>query len=188
MTEKYEDGALPAGNGMTLPYLWVSLHLNARMVQDLLDKPRFERETVRFERETKEMLAALSDVDADRWLTFCNASGMTAFGIVGLSWCRDVTSDMFWSAWDATTYDLQPNDESERPFKYINPQVLPKAKRVTEIVAFCGNDARRTCLVFAAMVDPVEIDLTKSQVMQTQPDILRAFLLARQEQSLATSA
>ncbi|WP_147112940.1 hypothetical protein [Tateyamaria sp. syn59] len=159
MTEQYEEGALVVGTEMTLPYLWTSLHLNARMEQQLADKPQFAREGKRFSREIEALLKALQDVEAERWLALCRASGMTIFGVIGLSWCSGATREMLWSAWDACPYDIQPQPGSERPLHFLHPAFKPNFARLSEIIAACGNDDRHACFAIAALADrPLEID------------------------------
>lgn len=153
MTEIYEDGAVLLTNGMTLSYVWSSLHINARMELKLENDPRFQYEVNRFSQELKRLLDSLSEVEAERWLALCHAAGMTVFGVVGLSWCKNATSEMVWAAWNETQYDLTPEPVFKRPIKLINSKLMPKTSVLTEIVAACGNNGRCATLAVAGLAD-----------------------------------
>ncbi|MDD7971400.1 hypothetical protein [Roseinatronobacter alkalisoli] len=91
MTEQYEQGAVCLNNGMTLPYVWVSLHLNARLEIQLLSEPRVSRERDRFAQEIVTLLKGFETVEAEHWIRFCTAAGQTTYGAVAQSWCKGAT-------------------------------------------------------------------------------------------------
>lgn len=177
MTERYEEGALLVGDGITLPYLWTSLHLNSRMEQKLIERPRFEREAERFSGELSFLLEMLSDVEAERWLALCEAAGMTIFGVVGLSWCRGTSRALLWSAWDECEYDLTADRSAERPIQFLNSAIMPKAITLSEIAELCGGDGHRICLVIAAQTETaVVVDADVGQIATTNVVELRDYL------------
>lgn len=182
MAEQFEEGAFTFENGMTLPYLWSALHLNAQMEQKLLNKPRFEREGERFSRELEALLSLLKGVEAEQWMTLCHAAGLTVFGVVGLSWCKNATAEMLWAAWDNTPYDLLPEPASERPLQLINRGLMPETSMLTEIVSACNNNGRRACLAISALKGtPLAINIAVDIIERIHSPLLKAFVEKRQQ-------
>lgn len=174
----YAKGSLTPKDDLTLPYIWVSLHLNARMEQDTLSNPRLARETTRMADEIRYLLKALDTVPVQNWWDLCEASGWTVYGAVGLSWCKGATAAQFWRAWDLVKYPLEPGDAAERPCTFINPAFLPDTPVLTGIVEACGNACTPICVSIAALREPLLIDVSVVQIDQAEPP-LRVFLRSR---------
>jgi hypothetical protein len=176
----YSKGSLKPKDDLTLPYIWVSLHLNAQMEQETLANPRLSRETARMSGEIEYLLDALREVEFQKWWDVCEASGWTVYGAVGLSWCKGASAHDFWRAWTAAEYPLVPGASTERPCHFINPEILPQTTKLTQLIADCGNVCEPICVCIAAMKDTLVIDVNDAQVAQAEPT-LRAFLNSRHD-------
>lgn len=175
----FSEGARLVGNGLSLPYIWTSLHLNAQMEQDILTSERLTRETARVEREIRSLLTFLGEVSTSRWWSMSEAAGWTIYSVIGLSWCKDANADDFWAAWDAVPYDLVPEASIERPMAFVNRKIMPQTRVLTEMVKACGGNGRRVSFAIAALQEPLVIDLTDEQIEFAEPEVLRAFIRSR---------
>lgn len=176
----YKANSIIPKDDLSLPYIWVSLHLNAQIEQDTLANPRLSRETARMSGEITYLLQALQNVPAQNWWNICEASGWTVYGAVGLSWCDGATSELFWRAWALTKFPLAPGQATERPCHFINPDILPKSTRLTDIVTDCANVSDPICVSIAALRETLIVDISQAQIDQAEPQV-RAFLNARMD-------
>lgn len=174
----YSAGSFLPKDDLTLPYIWVSLHLNAQMEHDTQNNPKLSRETARMTSQIVYLLEALKEVPAQNWWAICEASGWTVYGAVGLSWCQNTTPELFWRAWSMAGYPLKPGAISERPCRLINSEVLPQSATLTEITAECANQCEPICVCIAALEGELVIDISEAQVLDVGAP-LRAFLASR---------
>lgn len=182
----YSKGALIPRDDLTLPYIWVSLHLNAKMERDTLSNPRLSRETARMSGQIMYLLEALQDVPAQRWWDLCEASGWTVYGAVGLSWCNGATPDLLWRAWHQLDAPLIVGEDAERPCYFLNPALLPQSSVLSQIVAACGNVALPICVSIAALKDPLLVDVKTADINASDP-LLKHFIKDRLARLVATT-
>jgi len=181
MRIEYLQGSLVPKDDLTLPYIWVSLHLNAQMEQETLNNPRLSRETARMANEISYLLQALQQVPMQKWFNLCIASGITVYGAVALSWCQDARIEQVWDAWEASGFPLKPLPEYERPASFINPALLPETNSLSQIIAFCPDKTLPICAMIAALKEPLDFDLPVGQLEMANPQ-LASFLKSRMEQ------
>ena len=187
MTIDYVQGSLIPKDDLTLPYIWVSLHLNAQMEQETLANPRLSRETVRMENEISYLLEALKKVAMQKWWGLCDASGWTVYGAIALSWCQDAEISQVWDGWEASGFLLKPLPENERPAHFINPALLPQTSSLSEIVNFCPDKSLPICATIAALKSPLEFDLPAENLKAATPQ-LASFLKSRMQQKTGRTA
>jgi hypothetical protein len=72
--EVYE-GAHRPNSDLTLPYIWVSLHMSAEVHANHLANDRFAGELANLQKNDFFLLEALKSVDADRWSALCSSAG-----------------------------------------------------------------------------------------------------------------
>ena len=181
MTIEYLQGSLIPKDDLTLPFVWVSLHLNAKMEQETLNNPRLSRETARMANEITYLLESLKEVPVQKWWDLCNASGWTVYGAVALSWCKDAQIEQVWDGWKASGFLLKPLPEFERPAQFLNPAQLPETNSLSEIINACPNKSLPICAMIAALKTPLEFDLPPDQLKSANPQIA-SFLKSRMEQ------
>lgn len=158
MKTDYLAGSYQLEDGVTLPYLWTSLHLNAQMEQECQQNDGLAREARRFEGEIGRLLRLLQDVSTQNWWELCTASGWTVYGAVGLSWCHGTQLDIVWSGWDAVRYDLRPGRVTERPCQFMNRDVLPASRRLGDIIAACDHRSLPSRVCLSALREEVIVD------------------------------
>lgn len=180
MAIDYTKGSLVPKDDLTLPYIWVALHLNAQMEQETRNNPRLSRETVRMADEILYLLDALKGISVQKWWNLCKASGWTVYGAVALSWCKGAQISQVWEGWMASNFLLLPLPKSERPAHFINPALLPATNSLAEIIAFCPNESLPICVMISALKEPLDFDLPAEQLKNTNPQIA-SFLKSRME-------
>ena len=181
MMPEYLQGSLVPEDDLTLPYIWVSLHLNAQMEQETLSNPRLSQETARMANEISYLLEALQEVPMQKWWNLCSASGMTVYGTVALSWCKDARIEQVWDGWEASGFPLKPLPEFERPARFINPDLLPKTSSLAQIIAVSPDKTLPICAMIAALKEPLVFDLPADYLKNANPQIA-SFLKSRMEQ------
>lgn len=179
MTEQYEQGAVCLNNGMTLPYVWVSLHLNARLEMQLLSEPRMSRERDRFAQEIVTLLKGFEAVEAEHWIRFCTAAGQTTYGAVAQSWCKGATLAQVLDGWRASGFPLKPLPEYERPARFINPALLPDSRKLSGLIEAARPDSLALCAMIAHSDTPLDFDLPLDWLKSITDPQLAAFLKSR---------
>ena len=181
MTIDYTKGSSIPKDDLTLPYIWVSLHLNAQMEQETLKNPRLSHETARMANEITYLLSSMKEIPAKKWWRLCDASGWTVYGAVALSWCIDAEMSQVWNGWEASGFPLKPLPGYERPAHFINPELLPKTNNLSEIINYCPDRTLPICAMIAALKEPLEFDLSMETLKTANPQIA-PFLKSRMEQ------
>jgi hypothetical protein len=159
MSIDYTQGAFFPDDGLTLPYIWISLHLNAQMEQDILADARMSQETSRLAEEITFLLHTLKAVPASTWSDLCDASGWTVYGAIGLSWCMDATPEQFWSAWDRSGFAVSPAAPRLRPLDFIKPGLLPDIRRLSALFSESLGDLKHARVHLAMQRTVIEIDV-----------------------------
>lgn len=195
MVANYTQGSKELAEDLTLPYAWVSLHINAQLEQDILQNTRLSHERNRVVCELQSVLESLQELDAKNWASLCNISGMTIYGAVALSWCQDAKLPQVWEGWHASRFPLKPLPEYERPARFLNPALLPQSNKLSEIVAHVNAQKLETpelydlavCATIVALKDPLDFDFAPDAYAKIRPQIA-AFLKSRMLEKANRSA
>jgi len=123
----------------------------------------------------------LQKVNASNWLSIGKGAGITVYGTVALSWCKDAQIVQVWEGWMASKFPLLPLPKYERPARFINPALLPATDSLAEIIAFCPDVSLPICTLLAALKEPLVFDLPSDQLKNANPQIA-SFLKSRMEQ------
>lgn len=180
MDRLYSDGSYSFGGDLTLPYIWVSLHMNAELAAQSEREAWHPQEAARFTEQLNFLCRSLRDVPAERWVAICQAAGWTVLGAVGLSWCAGATFDQVCKCWHVSGYDLRPDRDGTRPAQTLNPDILPASHALSEIVRECEGQELAICITLAARETPIAYDLPADVLVQASA-MLSGFLLQRIE-------
>jgi len=167
--------------------LWQRLHLNAIAWENILNAPSLEPEKHNLDLSTASYLNSLSELSHDIWHSLCTAAGMTVYGAIALSWCQDAEISQVWDDWEASGFLLKPLPESERPARFINPDLLPQTSSLNEIINFCPDKSLPICATIAALKSPLEFDLPVENLKTANPQ-LASFLKSRMQQKSGRTA
>jgi len=176
------QGSSVLGGGMTLPYLWCSLHLSHTTVKALMNHPNGGFEISRIQENDEHLLKHLQSIEGDTWRTFCTAAGMTAYGAVALSWCKDAVLTQVWEGWKTSGFPLKPLPEFERPARLLNSALLPRTNKLSEIVSAANNSSLAICAIISALKEPLFFDLPRDMLVSAPPQVA-AFLKSRMLQT-----
>ncbi len=168
-------------NDMSLPYIWASLHLNGDLTKEFENN---EQLTIEFERTLSQivfLLESVKELDNKVWHTLCTGAGMTVYGAVALSWCKDAQLEQVWEGWEASGFPLLPKPEYERPARFINKELLPKSNSLKDITQSADNKSLPIAAMIVALEDePLKFDLPESQIKGASPQVA-AFLKKKAE-------
>ena len=131
------------------------------------------------EKEFSRNTDALKQVDAQRWNKLCDASGWTAYGAVALSWCQGATLPQVFDGWRASGFPLKPLPEYERPARFINPALLPRTRKLSELATAAEPDILALCAMIAHSPEPLEFDVSHPSLRGSPNPQIVAFLKSR---------
>ncbi|MFT6604983.1 MAG: hypothetical protein ACJA2X_000159 [Halocynthiibacter sp.] len=178
MTADYLQGSFIPKDDLTLPYAWASLHMNAQMELSTKNNPKLSNETARMSGQITYILEALKDVPMQTWANICAASGMTVYGAVAVSWCKDAEIGQVWEGWRASGFPLKPLPEFERPARFINAGLLPETNSLAAIIAAADSKTLPICAMIAAMGGPLDFDISEDMLRNAPPQVA-SFLKSR---------
>ena len=173
-------GALKTESNYFIVCIWLGLHSRANDLASLpsyLNTPKHKKT---IDGTDFLNLRELEKISADQWHTLCTAAGMTVYGSVALSWCKDAELSQVWEGWEASGFPLKPLPEFERPARFINPALLPTTNSLLELARLAENKPLPICAMIVAKGDALDVDLTASQASKASPQIA-AFLKAHME-------
>jgi len=171
-------GVVDLGDGLTPVDIWQGLHANARAWSEARYGANPYQDCVLIDGTDLSVLKALSDYPAEKWHALCAAAGMTVYGPVALSWCKDAKIKDVWDGWEASGFPLKPLPEFERPVRFINSAFMPKTRSLKGIVDDLGNSSLAICAAIASSPEPLEFDLDQNMMKSAKPQ-LAAFLKSR---------
>lgn len=178
------SGAVRLGDDHTLPTLWASLHLSAKVASDFADDSRVVAEIEGMERSDLFLLNSLADIEVKAWSEFCEAAGWTLYGAVAISWCKGATLQDVADAWTASGSPLKLSSAFFRARRLIKPDLLPKTRSLRELHEIAGGDAALYCVLLASETERIRLDLS-SEEQSTIPDVVMPFLRAASKHSAA---
>lgn len=171
-------GAVDLGDGLTPIDIWQGLHSNARAWSQVPYGAGQNQDRTLIDGTDLSVLKALADYPASKWAALCNAAGMTVYGAVALSWCKDAEIKDVWEGWEASGFPLRPLPEFERPARFINSAFMPKTRSLKGIVDEMGNSSLAICAAIASSPEPLEFDLDPNMMKSAKPQ-LASFLKSR---------
>ncbi|WP_039018126.1 hypothetical protein [Halocynthiibacter namhaensis] len=155
--------------------VWYALHQNAKMWA------KSDPDTKRKCNNTDSgILGTLTETSSELWSNLCRITGMTVYGAVALSWCKDAELSQVWEGWEASGFPLKPLPEYERPARFINPALLPTTNSLLELVKLAENKPLPICAMIVAKGDALDVDLSVNMAANASPQIA-AFLKAHIE-------
>lgn len=178
-------GSIDLDGGLTPSDVWVRIHKNIDRIISYEALPRLPQETNFIQRDTLGLLGMLKSLDFNRWYAVCFGSGMTVYGAIALSWCKDAELSQVWEGWHASGFPLKPSPEFERPARFINPALMPVSDSLYDIL---NAEARKhedleihtlaICARIAAVQGPLKFDIPLDS-LKTAPPQIAAFLKSR---------
>ena len=172
------QGVIDLGDGLTPIDIWQGLHANAHAWIDSPYGVSQEQDRILIDGTDISVLRALSVYPVKKWIALCEAVGWTAYGAVGLSWCEGAELPQIWEAWEASGSALKPLPEYERPARFINPALLPRTRKITDIINLTKPNKLAFGALVAASSEPLIFDLSAAVLVQAEPQ-LAAFLKSR---------
>lgn len=164
----------------TFPEVWVDLHQKADQWLTLGDEFSNIIRKLRCDEQNFITLSLLKSACASTWHSLCTAAGMTVYGAVALSWCKDAELSQVWEGWEASGFPLKPLPEFERPARFINPALLPETNSLLELAQIAENKPLPICTMIVAKGDALDVDLSVEMAAKANPQI-SSFLKAYME-------
>ena len=138
----------------------------------------------------KDICQSLVDVEVTQWLLMSQACGVTIYGVVALSWCKNAELSQVLDGWLALGFPFKALPEFERPARFINPTLLPKREKLSDILTayharYVENQAAYTLIISAAIVvagESLELDIPYENLGEAQPQIasfLKKYMLQK---------
>ena len=171
-------GVVDLADNITPVDVWQGLHLSALGWQSVPDDHGQAQQRDAIDQSDISVLGSLADFPAERWISLCDATGWTVYGSVALSWCAGATLPQVWEGWLASGYPLIPLPEYERPARLLNPDLLPKTRQLSGLIAASTPSSLGLCALIATSDAPIAIDLSSEQLKNAPPQIA-AFLKSR---------
>ena len=171
-------GVIDLADNITPVDVWQGLHLSATAWQLVPDDAGQNEQRALIDQSDLSVLSSLSEFPAERWTSLCDATGWTVYGSIALSWCAGGTLAQVWEGWLSSGYPLMPMPEYERPARLLNPALLPKSGKLSELIAASTPSTLGLCALIAASDAPLEIDLSAEQ-LKNAPAQIAAFLKSR---------
>ena len=173
-------------NEFILVDLWREIHTLSYVWSEANSEFNLFKRPTRTELRVENYLLGLSVCPHTAWSSLCSAAGWTVYGAVALSWCKDARLEDVWAGWLASGFPLKPLPEFERPARFLNPDLVPQVKCLTEIATlyngkYPGNPEMYHLAVsatIAAQKAPLEFDFQPEQLKGIPPQIA-AFLKSR---------
>ena len=137
-------------NDLTLVEVWQGLHADAEMWQRAERAPDVLSQRAAIGDNTRALLKALEGCDAARWQSFIIAQGVTQYGAIALSWCKDTTiaevADLFFT--DIETPDaLDP-----RAAGFLGPAHRSESRSLSDLAE--QAEGKTTVLMLLCLSDP----------------------------------
>ncbi|MCU0801749.1 MAG: hypothetical protein MUD11_08230 [Rhodobacteraceae bacterium] len=174
----YAGAVRAKSEDLTLPYIWVSLHISADVHAKSAQNERFAAEMAGLTRSDMFLLEALETVDADRWSGLCSSVGWTSHGAVALSWCRGGTLRDVGRGLASAQARFVLTPAFQRLATLLCPAVLPDPLTLASLTRACDNEYQGFCLALADPALEVGWDMSPETLAQA-PDAARPFLQAR---------
>jgi hypothetical protein len=175
-------GAIRPKDDLTLPYVWVSLHMSAEVHTKNCDNERFSGELKNLFQSDLFLLNTLKAIDSDRWSSLCSSAGWTSSGAMALSWCRGATLKDVGRGLASAGAVPSLGPSFQRLASLVNPAILPQPLTLKSLTAACDNEFQAFCLMLADPDRDVTWDLSLD-TLQEAPAIVTPFLLARLERA-----
>lgn len=144
-----------------------------------------------YDERTSHNLNVLKEFPAVKWTAIGFAAGMTVYGAVALSWCKDAEIKDVWEGWEASGFPLKPLPEFERPARFVNPALMPKTRSLKGIVDEMGNSSIAICAAIAFSPEPLEFDLDPKMMKSAKPQLasfLKSRMLEKQDRTAEEEA
>ncbi|MGL4321391.1 MAG: hypothetical protein ACRCS3_11065 [Paracoccaceae bacterium] len=170
-------GANRPKEDLTLPYIWVSLHMAAEVHAKHCTNERFAGEIANLARSDLFLLDALSGVDADRWSGLCSSAGWTSYGAIALSWCRGATLKDVGRGLASAQALIEASPQFTRLADMLCPATIPQPLTLSTLTEACSNEYQAFCLVLARSQVQIVDDLPH-EVLLNAPLAVQPFLNA----------
>ena len=174
-------GIVKYGDDQSFIDIWQLIHSNANAWNNISDSKTLISDRSTIDENISSFYPVVEQIPSIKWLSFCTAAGMTVYGAVALSWCKDAKIEQVWDGWEASGFPLKPLPEFERPARFINPDLLPKTSSLAQIIAFSPDKTLPICAMIAALKEPLVFDLPADHLKNANPQIA-SFLKSRMEQ------
>ena len=171
-------GVIDLADDLTPVDVWQGLHLSALAWQGIPDDHGQVEQRRLIDDSDRSVLGALSEYPAQNWMQLCNATGWTVYGAVALSWCSGAELSQVWEGWLASGHPLLPTPECERPARLLNPDLLPKTRQLSELIAASTPSTIGLCALIAASDRPLVIDMPPER-LKNAPAQIACFLKSR---------
>lgn len=177
-TDVYAGAIRASGEELTLPYIWISLHISGDLHAQNETNARFAPEMAGLTRSDLFLLQALETVGADRWSGLCSSVGWTGYGSIALSWCKGGTLRDVGRGLAAARVRIELTPEFRRLATLLCPAVLPAPLTLASLTEACDNEYQGFCLALADPALEVGWDISPETLVQA-PVAARPFLQAR---------
>ena len=167
------------GSVGTLADVWIMLHHDAYILANNSGTGAARGNTESVDLYDQRVLKMLVDVSLQEWEKLCTAAGWTAYGAVALSWCEGATLPQVFDSWRASGFPLKPLPEYERPARFINPALLPRTRKLSELAAAAEPDILGLCAMIAHSPEPLEFDVPHPSLRGSPNPQIVAFLKSR---------
>lgn len=164
---------------------WYDIHKNAISFEQLM-RERDAATASLIDQGSQGQFEKLAEVDAGIWNSLCLGLGMTVYGAIALSWCKDAELQQVWEGWLTSGFPLKPLPEYERPARFINPALMPQTNKLTGMLEAFNDkypDSQTTyslaiCAAIASLKEPLDFDLSTDSLTKATPQIA-SFLKSR---------
>jgi len=169
-------GAHMLDDALTAVDVWQLLHSDAKEWDTTPRNSKFFKIREMLDQADYEALKKLREFPATSWEHLCFGAGWTVYGAVGLSWCEGADFAKVSDCWLHSGFELNTQESSLRAARLINPDVLPKAVKLSALVDELENNSFRISLALAARGGKIKVDLPP-QSLEPAPVQLVPFLV-----------
>ncbi|MGH1367769.1 MAG: hypothetical protein ACRBCL_04075 [Maritimibacter sp.] len=164
-------GANLLPSDISLPAAWAALHDNAVQWHRLAGVPNGVDQRMSLTQSDRRLLGHFSQVDARHWRALCNASGITALGVIAEGWCSQcdfIDTLVRWSALISSN-----GDDLLLSARLCNFDVLPRFEKLSAALDWAnGHDALAALIVLSQ--EAMVIDLPPADRAASAPLVYTA--------------